>query len=58
MRARKLTNKLNYQLDYEDSSGRLAVLDQLLGGYDRELPPFFEPPLHVDYGSNIFVGKE
>ncbi|KDD73440.1 hypothetical protein H632_c2175p0, partial [Helicosporidium sp. ATCC 50920] len=56
--ARQLAATFNHKLDYEDAAGRLSCLRQLLGGFDEERPPFIEPPLRVDYGYNITVGKD
>jgi len=39
-------------------SERLLILKQLLGGFDAADPPFIEPPFAVDYGSNIYLGKD
>ncbi|GBF94638.1 maltose O-acetyltransferase [Raphidocelis subcapitata] len=53
--ARRLLRAFN---DEHDEGVRLGVLRQLLGGFDQEEPPFIEPPLRVDYGYNIKVGKK
>lgn len=55
--ARRLLRRLNHELDYDDAPGRLATLTLLLGSLNASAPPFFEPPLYVDYGYNISVGK-
>lgn len=55
--ARRLLRRFNHDLDYDDAPGRLELLTSLLGSLDASAPPFFEPPLYVDYGYNISVGS-
>jgi len=53
LRARRLQDRFN-QSTAEDSKGRRAILDELLGGIgaDSEI----RPPLYCDYGSHIRIG--
>lgn len=39
------------------SQGRQAVLRELLGSARWKQPPWIEPPFHINYGFNLFVGK-
>ncbi|KFM27332.1 Maltose O-acetyltransferase [Auxenochlorella protothecoides] len=55
---RKLMRRYNHEIDYEDEPTKLSVLKEMGITFDAQHPPFFEPPLFLDYGYNITVGKE
>lgn len=57
-KARGLLKKLNEELPYNDTAGRIDVLKDLLGAFDLEKPPFIEPPFRCDYGYNIEMGED
>lgn len=56
--ARKLLRAYNHDVDYEDQAAKLDLLRRLGIKFDEQSPPFFEPPLFLDYGYGITVGKE
>lgn len=58
LKARKLLRAYNQEVDYEDQATKLDLLRRLGIKFDEQSPPFFEPPLYLDYGYNITVGKE
>lgn len=55
---RRLLRKYNYEVAWEDRAGRRGLLKEAGIKYDAEAPPHFEPPVHMDYGYNITVGKD
>ncbi|KAI3433795.1 hypothetical protein D9Q98_003600 [Chlorella vulgaris] len=57
IKCRKLLHQLNTALPYDDGAGRAAVLQDLLGSYDKEAPPWIEPPFFCDFGYNIHLGS-
>jgi maltose O-acetyltransferase len=57
--ARRLLQRFNHQLDYDDAHARGLLLAELLapGTFPTDDPPFLEPPFFCDYGYNITLGR-
>jgi len=54
LRARRLCHRINYE--YAEWPDRLKLFDELLGSYGKNM--LIEPPVYIDYGSNLYVGDD
>eukprot|EP00301_Raphidiophrys_heterophryoidea_P027282 c9585_g1_i1.p1 GENE.c9585_g1_i1~~c9585_g1_i1.p1 ORF type:complete len:266 (-),score=62.37 c9585_g1_i1:129-926(-) len=55
--AHELCFEYNSVVRPTDMVGRMEIVRELLGSYDRDLPPYLEPPFYCDFGYNIRLGK-